>query len=106
VAPNVVPPQRREVSPASVSIVVGDAPSGHEHPLIDLATIAAATYRARRDPEPARPRPSVHPRCAGPSVMMSLFADDDPSDDAAPSHPTTFLNEAEHPPCCCSCDPI
>ena len=84
-------------SPASVSIMVGDAPSGHEHPLIDLA---AATYRACRDPEPARPRPSVHPCCAGPSVTMSLLAAADPSDDDAPSRPTTFLNEAEHPPCC------
>jgi hypothetical protein len=31
---------------------------------------------------------------------MSLLADDDPSDDDAPTRPTTFLTEAEHPPCC------
>ena len=82
-----------------MSIVVGDVPSGHEHSLIDLAAAAATTYRARRNPELAQPRPLVHPRCAGPSVTMSLLADDDPSDDAKPSRPTTFLNEAEHPPC-------
>jgi len=41
-----------------------------------IRTAAATTYRARRDPGPTRPHPSAHPRCADPSVAMSLLAAD------------------------------